>query len=101
MNKNNNPQAYLATTPQREIALAQKRDALQNNRLNEMFAEEDAMNASRQAKIRALMDEDDKVWREERRKRLLGKYDNVESWEEVETLLDEDRKKEAKGAFRY
>lgn len=84
----------LTLTPEKEILLAKKRDALQNNRFNEMFAEEDAVNADRQSRIRQLMDEDDKVWKAERRKRLLGKYASVESWEEVEKLLDEDRTKE-------
>ena len=87
----------LHISPQKEIQLAQKRDALQNNRLNEMFAEEDTANAKRQAKIQQLMDEDDKVWKAERRKRLLGKYANVTDWKEVEKMLDDDRKKEVKG----
>ena len=88
-NDNNNRQqaTYLPNTPQQEIALAQKRDILQNTRLNEMFAEEDAVAANRQAQILALMDEDDKIWKAERRKRLLGKYASVESWEEVERLI--------------
>ena len=74
----------LTLTPEKEILLAKKHDALQNNRFNEMFAEEDAVNADRQYRIRQLMDEDDKVWKAERRKRILGKYASVESWEEVE-----------------
>ena len=68
----------LTLTPEKEILLAKKRDALQNNRFNEMFAEEDAVNANRQDRIRQLMDEDDKVWKAERRKRILGKYASVE-----------------------
>ena len=68
---------------------------MQNGWLNEMFAEEDAANADRQDRILQLMDKDDKVWRTERCKQLLGRYANVESWEEVETLLDEDPTKEA------
>ena len=99
-NNNNLPsQAYLPNTPQREIDLAQKRDILQNTRLNEMFAEEDAAAANRQAQIRMLMEEDDKIWKAERRKRMMGKYANVESWEEVERLMDEDRRKEALGMW--
>ncbi|KAL7541115.1 hypothetical protein ACHAXR_011451 [Thalassiosira sp. AJA248-18] len=86
----------LNRTPQKELDLAQKRDLLQNTRLNEMFAEEDADNASRQAKIKALMEEDDRAWKEERKKRLLGKYAGVKNWEEVEKMLGEDRKKEVK-----
>ncbi len=92
-------QTYLPYTPQREIDLAQKRDILQNTRLNEMFAEEDAAAANRQAQIRVLMEEDDKIWKTERRKRMMGKYANVESWEEVERLMDEDRRKEARGMW--
>ena len=87
----------LNISPQKEIQLAQKRDALQNNRLNEMFAEEDTANLKRQEKIQQLMDEDDKVWKAERRKRQLGKYANVKDWKEVEKMLDDDRKKEVKG----
>lgn len=86
----------LSRTPAKELQLAQKRDALQNTRLNEMFADEDADNAERQAKIKALMEEDDRAWKEERKKRLLGKYAGVESWEEVEKMLGDDRKKEVK-----
>ena len=86
----------LTLSPEREILLAKKRDALQNNRFDEMFAEEDAVNADRQDRIRQLMDEDDKAWKAERRKRILGKYASVESWEEVEKLLDEDRTKEVR-----
>lgn len=89
----------LNISPQKEKDLAQKRDALQNNRLNEMFAEEDADNAERQAQIKKIMEEDDRQWKEERKKRLLGKYANVESWEEVEEMVGEDRKKEVKGTF--
>eukprot|EP00578_Thalassiosira_sp_NH16_P025194 CAMPEP_0181088902 /NCGR_PEP_ID=MMETSP1071-20121207/7024_1 /TAXON_ID=35127 /ORGANISM="Thalassiosira sp., Strain NH16" /LENGTH=1213 /DNA_ID=CAMNT_0023170829 /DNA_START=225 /DNA_END=3863 /DNA_ORIENTATION=- len=83
-------------SPQKEMDLAQKRDELQNNRLNEMFAQEDADNAERQAKIKQIMEEDDKQWMEERKKRLMGKYAGVESWEEVEKMLGEDKKKEVK-----
>lgn len=88
----------LNISPAKEVELAQKRDALQNGRLNEMFAEEDARNVERQEKIRALMEEDDRAWKEERRKKLMGKYAEVESWEEVDRMLGEDRKREAKGA---
>ncbi|KAL3809755.1 hypothetical protein ACHAXA_011428 [Cyclostephanos tholiformis] len=83
-------------SPQREMYLARKRDLLQNGRFNEMFAEEDAANADRQDRIRRLMEEDDRAWKAERRRRLLGKYADVGSWEEVERLLEEDRKREAK-----
>ena len=86
----------LTLTPEKEISLARKRDALQNERFDEMFAEEDAVNADRQDRIRRLMDEDDKAWKAERRKRILGKYASVESWEEVEKLLDEDRTREVR-----
>lgn len=105
---NNNPSSSLSSdengteedplnrSPEKEIDLAQKRDLLQNSRLNEMFADEDADNAARQAKIKQLMEEDDRQWKEERKQRLLGKYAGVESWEEVEKMLGDDREKEAK-----
>jgi len=82
----------LGRTTQQEIDLAKKRDKLQNTRLNEMFEEEDAKNAARQAKIHEMMEEDDKRWKEERRKRLMGKYAG-KTLEEVEEMIDEDRKK--------
>jgi hypothetical protein len=88
-------------SPQREMYLAKKRDLLQNGRFNEMFAEEDKANADRQNKIRMLMEEDDRAWKEERRRRLLGKYADVGSWEEVERLLDEDRTREARGTCLF
>eukprot|EP00985_Skeletonema_marinoi_P013911 scaffold7006_cov174-Skeletonema_marinoi.AAC.1 len=87
---------YFRNDPKKEVELAQKRDALQNAKLNEMFSEEDESNVARQAKIQELMAEDDAKWQEERRKRLLGKYAAVESWEEVEKLQKEDREKEMK-----
>jgi hypothetical protein len=86
-------------SPVREMEFAKKRDLLQNGRFNEMFAEEDAANADRQDRIRRLMEEDDLAWKAERRRRVLGKYADVGSWEEVEKLLDEDRTKETKGAW--
>lgn len=89
----------LNISPQTEIRRAQARDTLQNTRLNEMFAEEDLQNIQRQQKIQALMDEDDKIWKEERRKKMMGKYANVNSWEEVEKMLEKDRKREVQGTF--
>jgi len=89
----------LNISPQTEIRLAKARDTLQNTRLNEMFAEEDLQNLKRQQKIQALMDEDDKIWKEERRKKMMGKYAEVDSWEEVEKMLLKDRKKEVQGTI--
>jgi len=89
----------LNISPQTEIRLAKARDTLQNTRLNEMFAEEDLQNLQRQQKIQALMDEDDKIWKEERRKKMMGKYAEVDSWEEVEKMLLKDRKREVQGTF--
>ena len=89
----------LNISPQTEIRLAKARDTLQNTRLNEMFAEEDLQNLKRQQKIQQLMDEDDKIWKEERRKKMMGKYADVDSWEEVEKMLLKDRKREVQGTF--
>jgi len=89
----------LNISPQTEIRLAKARDTLQNTRLNEMFAEEDLQNLQRQQKIQALMDEDDKIWKEERRKKMMGKYADVDSWEEVEKMLLKDRKREVQGTI--
>ena len=70
----------LTPSPEKEILLRVRRNVMhyKKYRFNEMFAEEDAGNADRQDRIRQLMDEDDKVWKAERRKRILGKYASVE-----------------------
>ena len=94
-----NEEDPLNISPQTEIRLAKARDTLQNTRLNEMFAEEDQQNLKRQQKIQKLMDEDDKIWKEERRKKMMGKYAEVDSWEEVEKMLMKDRKKEVQGTL--
>ena len=86
---------------QTEIRLAKARDELQNTRYNEMFAEEDEQNLKRQQKIQQLMDEDDKIWKEQRRKKMMGKYADVDSWEEVEEMLEKDRKREVQGTFLF
>ena len=79
-----------------EERLARKRDALQNSRLNEMFAEEDSERERRQEEINKMLEEDDEVWREERKQRMLGKFAGMERGE-VERALREEMEKEQKG----
>ena len=81
-----------------EERLARKRDALQNSRLNEMFAEEDSERERRQEEINKMLEEDDEVWREERKKRMLGKFAGMESGE-VKRALIEEMEKEQKGEY--
>jgi len=62
-------------------------DALNNG----MFEEEDAENARRQQTIQQILEEDDAVWKEERRMKMLGKFANVTNEEEWKQLEDEER----------
>jgi uncharacterized coiled-coil protein SlyX len=83
-----------------EESLAQKRDALQNKRLNEMFAEEDIERKRRQEEIDLLLENDDAVWREERKKRMMGKFAGLERGE-VEEILREEMEKEVAGELIF
>eukprot|EP00804_Cyclotella_cryptica_P003699 CCRYP_008882-RA/>CCRYP_008882-RA protein AED:0.04 eAED:0.04 QI:123/1/1/1/1/0.75/4/799/942 len=76
-----------------ERARSLQRDALQNSRLNEMFREEDLDRARRQEEINKMLKEDDEVWREERRKRMLGRFAGM-GLNEVEKLMREERERE-------
>ncbi|KAL7551395.1 hypothetical protein ACHAWF_017110 [Thalassiosira exigua] len=86
--------AALRPSPARELLLARRRDALQNARLNEMFAEDDARDEARRARVNELMEEDDAKWREETRLKRMGKYADAGTWEEAEKMMGEDRRKE-------
>ena len=83
---------------QREHAQSLKRDALQNSRLNEMFREEDLDRARRQEEINKMLSDDDEVWREERKKRMLGRFAGM-GLDEVEKLVKEERQRELVGEF--
>ena len=76
-----------------EESLAKKRDELQNKRLNEMFAEEDSERMKRQEEIDRMLEQDDEVWKEERKKRMLGKYAGMERGE-IERVVREELEKE-------
>lgn len=79
-----------------EESLAKKRDELQNKRLNEMFAEEDSERMKRQEEIDRMLEQDDEVWKEERKKRILGKYAGMERGE-IERVVREELEKEKAG----
>lgn len=81
---------------QLEHARSLKRDAMQNSRLNEMFREEDLDRARRQEEINKMLREDDEVWREERRRRMLGRFAGM-GLDEVEKLMMEERERELVG----
>lgn len=87
----------LYQTREKELQLAKERDILQNSRLNAMFREEDMANRKRQEQIQKLMEEDDRKWREERKKRMMGKYGEVKSVEELVGLMDEERRERQRG----
>ena len=61
-----------------------------------MFAEEDSERERRQEEINKMLEEDDEVWREERKQRMLGKFAGMERGE-VERALREEMEKEQKG----
>lgn len=69
---------------------------MQNSRLNEMFREEDLDRARRQEEINKMLREDDEVWREERRRRMLGRFAGM-GLDEVEKLMMEERERELVG----
>ena len=48
-----------------------------------------------------MMEEDDLKWREERRKRMMGKYGEVKSVEELKGVMEEERKVLQKGEILY
>ena len=70
-------------------------DALNNG----MFEEEDAQNAERQQKIQQILEEDDAKWREERRKKMLGKFANVRDEEEWKKLEEEEKRQVKAGMY--
>jgi hypothetical protein len=61
-----------------------------------MFAEEDIERKRRQEEIDLLLENDDAVWREERKKRMMGKFAGLERGE-VEEILREEMEKEVAG----
>jgi len=63
------------------------------------FKDEDKEAYERQRTIKKLLDEDDKVWKEERRRKIMGKYADAKSDEEVQTIKDDEDKKIEKGKF--
>jgi hypothetical protein len=81
-----------------EASLARKRDAMQNRRLNEMFAEEDQERKRRQDEIDKMLMVDDEVWREERKRRMLGRFAGMEK-SEVEKVIREEMEKEKAGEW--
>jgi hypothetical protein len=81
-----------------EASLARKRDAMQNRRLNEMFAEEDQERKRRQDEIDKMLMMDDEVWREERKRRMLGRFAGMDR-ADVEKVVREEMEKEKAGEF--
>lgn len=65
-----------------------------------MFAEEDIERKRRQEEIDLLLENDDAVWREERKKRMMGKFAGLERGE-VEEILREEMEKEVAGELIF
>jgi len=63
-----------------------------------MFREEDLDRARRQEEINKMLREDDQVWREERKRRMLGRFAGM-GLDEVEKLIKEERQRELVGEF--
>jgi hypothetical protein len=63
-----------------------------------MFREEDLDRARRQEEINKMLSDDDEVWREERKKRMLGRFAGM-GLDEVEKLVKEERQRELVGEF--
>jgi hypothetical protein len=58
---------------------------------------EDAEMRQRQDKINEILEEEDKVWREERRRKQMGKFADVETQEDWERLRNEEKQTLDKG----
>jgi hypothetical protein len=54
------------------------------------FKDEDDEAYERQRTIKRLLDEDDVKWKEERRRKIMGKYADAKSDEEVQSIKDEE-----------
>jgi len=61
------------------------------------FKDEDDEAYERQRTIKRLLDEDDVKWKEERRRKIMGKYADAKSEEEVQSIKDEEDKKIEEG----
>ena len=65
----------------------------------ETFKDEDQEAIERQNTIRRLLDEDDAKWKEERKRKILGKYADAKSQEDIKKLNDEEQRKIDQGEF--
>ena len=63
------------------------------------FKDEDNEAYERQRTIKKLLDEDDLVWKEERRRKIMGKYADAKSEEEIQNIKDDEDRKIEKGKF--
>jgi hypothetical protein len=65
----------------------------------ETFKEEDRETFERQKTIKKILDEDDAKWRAERRKRIMGKYADAKTVEEIQKIQDEEDRQIEKGTM--
>mmetsp|Transcript_4906 Transcript_4906/g.5661 ORF Transcript_4906/g.5661 Transcript_4906/m.5661 type:complete len:178 (+) Transcript_4906:3-536(+) len=65
----------------------------------ETFKDEDEEAVERQKTVRRLLEEDERQWKEERRRKVLGKYADAKSKEDIQKLNEEEQRKIDKGAW--
>lgn len=66
----------------------------------ETFKDEDKEAVERQQTIKKILDEEDAKWKEERRRKILGKYADAKSEEDVQKIQEEEDKKIAEREFQ-
>lgn len=81
------------------VKLAQSSNTF--NAQESTFGEEDAEALERQRTIKQFLAEDDEQWKQERRKKILGKYADVSSKEEMNQLNEEIRIQIEQGVYSY
>ena len=57
------------------------------------FKDEDMEAVKRQQTIKKLLDEDDAKWKEQRRRKIMGKYADAKTEEEIQRIRDEEDRK--------
>jgi hypothetical protein len=65
----------------------------------ETFKDEDKEAVERQKTIKKILDEEDAKWKEERRRKIMGKYADAKSEEEIQKIQKKEDKKIARSKF--
>ncbi len=67
----------------------------------ETFKDEDKEAVARQETIKKILDEEDAKWKEERRRKIMGKYADAKSEEEIQKIIAEEDRKIAESEFLF